>query len=122
MEGSLSGVGAPLEEGIPTRGPSNVDKIGEGSPSGVATALLPLPKPAVTVSSRRRSLNQVLLSTYVPPYERIHLPVGMVALFLEGAQEIIHCWSPFNQAEPPVAYMHDLYLNYFRVPVAAHIE
>ena len=64
----------------------------------------------------------MLLSTYVPPYERIHPLAGMVALVLEGAQEINHCWSPFNQAEPPVAYMHDLYLNYFRVPVAAHIE
>ena len=46
----------------------------------------------------------------------------MVALDLEGAQEIIYCWSPFNQAEPPIVHMRDLYLNYFRVLMAACAE
>ena len=36
LEGALIGVGMTLEEGIPAGGPSNVDEIGEGSPSGVA--------------------------------------------------------------------------------------
>ena len=89
--------GPAREEGIPTRGPS-VDKIGEGSPSGVATAPLPPPRPANTVPSRRRSSDQVLLSTYVPPYDKIHHSTGLVAPDLEGAREIIHYWSPFNQA------------------------
>ena len=35
------------------RGPSNVDGIGEGSPSGVAATKIPPPKPADTISSRR---------------------------------------------------------------------
>ena len=78
-------VDAPLEEGIPTKGPSNVDESGEGSPSGVAVAPLPLPRPADTSSSRRRPPDQVLLSMYVPPYGRIHPPTGMVASDLEGA-------------------------------------
>ena len=119
LEGGPSGVSAPLEEGIPARGP-NVDKIGKRSPSGVAAAPLPPSRPADSISSRRRLPDQVLLSMYVPPYERIHPTVGMVAPNLEGAQEIIHRWSPFNQAEPLVAHMCDLYPNYFRVLVAAH--
>ena len=87
--------------------------MGEGSPSRVAIASLPPSRPVDTVSSRRSPLNQVLLSTYIPPYERIHPLAGMVVLDLEGAQEIIHGWSPFNQAEPPVTHMCNLYLNFF---------
>ena len=74
---------------IPTGGPS-VDEIGEGSPLEVATTPLPSPKLANTIPSRRRSLNQVLLSMYIPPHERITPPVGMVAPDLESAREIIH--------------------------------
>ena len=121
LEGAPSKDSAPQEEGIPTRGPS-VDEIGEGSPSGVAAAPLPPPKPASIVLNRRRPLDQVLLSTYIPPHERIVSPTGMVAPDLEGAREIIHCWSPFNQAERPIVHMHDVYPNYFRIPVAAHAE
>ena len=92
-EGTISGVGAPLEERIPARGTSNVDEIGEGSSSMVATAPLPPPKLIDIVSSKRRPLNQMLLSTYIPSYERIHPSAGMVAPDLEGAQKIIHRWS-----------------------------
>ena len=112
LEGAPSGVGVPLEEGIPIGCPS-VDEIGEGSTLGVAAAPLLPPRPANTVLRRRRPPDQFLLSTYIPPYERIHLPADMGALDLEGAREIIHHWSPFNQAEPPVAHMCDLYSNYF---------
>ena len=115
-------VGAPLEEGIPTGGPSNVDETGEGSPSRVISALILLSRPVDTVFSRRRPLNQVLLSTYVSPHERIHHQAGIVAPNLQGAMEIIHHWSPFNQAKPLVAHMHNLYPNYFRVPVVARAE
>ena len=90
FEGALSEVDAPLEKRILAGVPSNVDEMGEGSPSRVGTALLPSPRPADTVSSRMSPLDQVLLSTYIPPYERIHPPAGMVALDLEGSQEIIH--------------------------------
>ena len=103
----------PLEEVIPTGGHSNVDKIGEGSPLGVVAAPIPPLKPTNTVFSRRRTPEHMLLSTYVPPHERIHPPASMVAPDLESVREIIHRWSPFNQAEPPVAHMCDLYPNYF---------
>ena len=122
LEGVPSEANAPLEEGIPPGGPSNVDEIREGAPSGVgATSVLP-PRPTNTESSRKRPPNQVLLSTYVPSQERTHPLMGMVAPDLEGAREIIQRWSPFNQAEPPFAHMHDLYPNYFQVPVVARTE
>ena len=121
LKGTPSGVGAPLDKEIPYGGP-NVKEIGEGTPSGVAVAPLPPPGLEDTIYSRRRPPNQVLLSMYVPPYERIHPPTGMVTPDLEGAREIIHHWSPFNQEEPPVAHMRDLYPNYFQVPIAAHAE
>ena len=89
LEGAPNEAGAPPKKGIPARGPSNVDEIGEGSPSGVAVAPIPPPKPADIVFSRRRPSDQVLLSTYVPPRERILHPAGMVAPNLEGAWEII---------------------------------
>ena len=73
-----------------------MDEISEGSPLGVAVAPLPLPKPISTVPGRRRSPDQVLLSTYLPPHERIAPPAGMVALDLQGAWEIFYRWSPFN--------------------------
>ena len=95
LEGAPSKDSAPSEEGIPVGGPS-IDEIGEGSPSGVVTAPLPLPKLANSASSKRRPLDQLLLSMYVPPHEKIAPLAGMVALDLEGAREIIHCWSPFN--------------------------
>ena len=74
LEGAPSEAGAPMDEGIPIRGPSNIDEIGEGSPSRVAAALIPPPRPTDTISSRRRPPDQVLLSTYVPPRERIPPP------------------------------------------------
>ena len=118
LEGTPSEASEPMEKRIPVGGSSNVDEIGERTPLGVAAAPILLPKPTDTNSSRKRSPDQVLLSTYVPPQERIHPPAGMVTLDLEGVQESIHHWSPFNQAKPPVAHMRDLYPNYFRVPVA----
>ena len=122
LEGAPSEVGDPLEKGILVWGPSNVDEIGEGALSGVVVALILPPRPVDTESSRKRLLDQVLLSTYVPPHERIHPPASMVAPDLKGAREIIHRWSPFNQADPPVTHMRDLYPNYFQVPMAARVE
>ena len=123
MEGTPSEAGALLEEGILVGGPSNVKEIeGGGSPSGVATASIPSPSPTDIVSSRRILPDQVLLSMYVSSHKRIHPPAGMVAPDLKGAREIIHRWSPFNQAERPIVHMRDHYPNYFRVLVAACTE
>ena len=80
------------------------------------------PKPVDTEPSRKRLPDRLLLSTYVSPQERIHPSTSMVAPDLEGALEIIHPWSPFNQAESSIAHMRDLYHNYFQVLVAARVE
>ena len=67
LEGVPNEAGASLEEGNPTRGPPNVNEIGEKAPSGVtATPMLP-PRHADTKPSRKRMLDRLLLSTYVPP-------------------------------------------------------
>ena len=99
-----------------------MDEISEGSPLGVAAVPLPHPKPVSTVPSSRRPPSQVLLSMYVPPHERIVPPEGMVTPDLQGAQEIIHCWSPFNQAERLVVHICDLYPIIFLTLVAARAE
>ena len=122
LEGTLNEPGAPLEEGIPTRGPLNVDEIGEEAPSGVAIAPMLPPRLADTEPRRKRRPDRVLLSTYVPSQERIHLYTSMVSPNPEGSREIIHRWSPFNQAESPVVHMCDLYPNYFRVLMAARVK
>ena len=122
LEGVPNEASASLEEGILIGGPPNVNKIGEKVPSGVtATPVLP-PRSTDTEPSIKRLFDQLLLNTYVPSYGRIHPPTGMVAPNLEGALEIIHCWSPFNQVESSVAHMYDLYPNNFLLLVAAHVE
>ena len=122
LESTPNEAGASLEKEILTRGPPNVDEIGERAPSRVDAAPMLLPRPVDTELNRNRLPDRLLLSTYVPLQERIHPPMGMVALDPEGALEIIHRWSPFNQAESPVAHMRDLYPNYFHVPVAARAK
>ena len=90
LEGAPNKASSSLEKGIPARGPSNVDEIGDKAPSGVAvTPMLP-PRPVNTEPSRKRLPDQLLLNTYVLPQERIHPPKGMVAPDPEGALEIIH--------------------------------
>ena len=65
LESAPSEAGAPLEEGIPTWGPSNVDEIGEVAPSWVDASPILQPRPTDTESSRKRPPDQVLLSMYV---------------------------------------------------------
>ena len=100
----------------------NVEEVGEGAPSGIITAPVPPPKPTSTRPSKKLLPDQVLLSTYVPPLERVHHPTGMMAPDPEGVLEISHRWNPFNQVESSVAHMRDLYSNYFWIPVVAFLE
>ena len=113
LKGAPNEAGAPLDEGIPAGGPSNVDEIGDEAPLGVAAAPILPPRPADTEPDRKRMPDWVLLSTYVPPQERIHPPISMVAPDPKGARKIIHRWSLFNQAESPIMHMCNLYPNYF---------
>ena len=58
---------------------------------------------------KSRMLDRLLLSSYVPPQKWVHPSANTVALSLEGAREIIDCWSSFNKRESLVTHMHDLY-------------
>ena len=71
-------------------------KFERGPPPWVSDASILSSKPTDTAFSKRRTLEQVLLSTYVPSHERVYPSTGMVAPDLEGAQEFIHHWSPFS--------------------------
>ena len=76
-----------------------------------------------SVGPRRPSMhNRLLLSSYVPPQEWVHHSVDTMAPSLEGAQEIINHWSPFNKRESSVIHILDLYPILLRVPVAARVE
>ena len=68
LEGTPNEVGAPLEEGIPVWGTFKCRRNWRRGPI-----------------SRKRLPDQVLLSTYVPPQERVHPPTGMVAPDPKGA-------------------------------------
>ena len=107
----------PLEEEVPIVNPPSVEEVGMGAPSGVVIAPAPPPKPPKAKPSKKRLPNQVLVSMYVPPLERIHPSTDMVAPNLEDVLKIVRRWSPLNQEESPVTLMHNLYPNYFRMPV-----
>ena len=95
LEGTPNEANATLE-GVPVVSPSNVDGIGDEVPIGVSDASVLQPRSTSAGSSKKRSPGQLSLSTYVPPYERIHPPTRMVVANLEGTWEIIHLWSPLN--------------------------
>ena len=67
LEGTPNEVDASLKEGIPIRGPPNVDEIEEKVPSGVAAAPMLPPRPADTKPNKKRLPDRLLLSTNVPP-------------------------------------------------------
>ena len=61
----------------------------------------------------------MLVSTYVPPLERVHSSTDGEVMDLEDVLKVINPWNPFNQEESSVMRMHDLYPAYYRIPVAA---
>ena len=112
----------PLEEGVSTVSPLDVEEVGMDAPSGVVIASAPPPKSTGVGLSKKWLLDRVLVSTYVSPLESVHPSTDMVVPNLEDVLKIVHCWNPLNQEEFPVTHMRDLYLNYFRIPVAARAE
>ena len=67
LEGVPNEADASIEEGIPSRGLSNVDKIEEKAPSRVVAASMLLPRLVDTKSSKKMMPDQLLLSMYVLP-------------------------------------------------------
>ena len=81
-------------------------------------------KAKYTRTERRRPLlpDHMLLNSYLPPrgpapsMEEVSVPG------LEGAQEIIDRWRPFNQGESLADHLHDLYPVMLRMPVTIRAE
>ena len=109
----------PLEAEVLTVNPLSVEEVGISALSGVVIAPKPPPKPTDAEPSRKRLLDQVLVSTYAPPLERVHPSTDMVAPDLEDVLKIVRRWSPLNQKESSIMCMHNLYPNYFRMLVMA---
>ena len=106
----------PLEKGVPAARPLSVKEV------GIVTAPAPPPNPIGSEPSKKRLLDWVLVSTYVPPLKRVHLSTDIVAPYVKDVLKIIRRWIPLNQEESSVLHMRDLYSNYFRIPVAARSE
>ena len=85
-----------MVEGVPTTSPPNVEEAGMGAPSGVVIASAPPPKSTGVGPSKKQLPGQVLVSTYVPPLERVHPSTDMVVSDLKAMLEIVHHWSPLN--------------------------
>ena len=115
----LNEANTPLEEGVPVASPPNVEEVGMGAPLGVVSAPTPPPMSIGAGPSKKRLPDQVLVSTYVLPLERVHPSMDMVVPDLEDVLKIVHCWNPLNQEEFSVTHIRNLYPNYFQIPVAA---
>ena len=111
----------PLEGEVPAVNPLSVEEVGIGALSRVVIPT-PLRKPTRAGPSKKWLPDRVLLRTYVPPLERVHPSTNMVALNLEDVLKIVRRWSPLNQKESQVTRMHNLYPNYFRMPMTARSE
>ena len=92
----LNKANTPLEEGVQAVSPPNVEEVGMGAPSRVVTALAPSPKSIDAGPSKKRLPDQVLVSMYVSPLERVHPLTNMAVLDLEDVLKIVHRWNPLN--------------------------
>ena len=83
----------PPDEGVSVASPPNVE---DPSPSRVVSSPVPPSKPTNIGPSKKRVLDRVLMSTYVPPLERVRPSMNTVDLELEDVLKLILRWSPFN--------------------------
>ena len=89
-----------MEREVAIVSPPNVEEVGLGSPSRVVIALASLPRPTGAKPSKKRFLDRVIVSTYVPPLERVRPSLDMEALDLEDVLKIAHCWNPSIRRNP----------------------
>ena len=90
-------------------------------PSRVVIAPTPLLKSVGAGPSKKRLLDRVLVSTYVPPLERVHSSMVKEVPDLD-VLKFIHRWNPFNYEESLISHMHNLYPTYYQVPIPARSE
>ena len=62
----------PLNKGVPATSPLNVGEVRIDALSGVVTTPVPLPRSIGAGPRKKRFPYRVLVSTYVPPLERVH--------------------------------------------------
>ena len=87
----LNEANIPLEGEVPTVSLPSVEEVGMGAPSRVVIAITPLPKPTDAEPNKKRLLDRVLVSTYVPPPERVHPLTDMVTQDIEDVLKIARC-------------------------------
>ena len=92
----LNKTDAPPGEGVLVASPSNVEEVGTCTPSGVIATSVPPPKSTSAGPSRKRMPDRVVVSTYVPPLERVTPSMDTVAPDIEDVLKLIRRWSPFN--------------------------
>ena len=96
----LNKANMPLDGEVPTVSPPSVEEVGLGAPSGVVIAPTPPPKPTSAGPRKKRLPDRLLVSTYVPPLERVHPSMNMVALDLEDVLKIMLRISGYVYARP----------------------
>ena len=74
--------------------PPNVEEVRMGAPSRVVISPASSPRSIGAGPSKKRFLDQVIVSTYVPPLERVHPSLDMEASDLEDMLRITCRWNP----------------------------
>ena len=64
---------------------------------------------------------RMLLNSYLPPRGRTPLIEDISVPRLEGAQDIIDQWRPFNRGESSANRLHELYPMMLRMPVTVRV-
>ena len=84
----------PLEEGVPTVSPPDVEEVGMDASLGVVIASTPPPNSTDAGLSKKWLPDRVLVSTYVSPLERVHPSTDMVVLNLEDVLKLSTVGTP----------------------------
>ena len=72
------------------------------------------------IDDARRPPDRLVLSSYVEPMEWARPTEDAPALDQETVRALINYWRPFDQRDPSVTHMCDLYPHGFRVAAVAH--
>ena len=111
-----------LEDGVPTGGPRNADRVVREAPSKVVVGILFLARLANVGPRMLRGLNKLVLNSFVNPMKWDQPSANTSVPGSDAAQSIIEHWNPFNQRDTSFANMHDLYPTNLRIPVVALSE
>ena len=99
------------------------DALVEASLAKATGALPPRAKRAsLVVHDAWRPSNRLVLGSYIEPMEWARPTEDASAPDQETSQALINCWRPFNQRDPSITHMRDLYPHSFHLPAVAHGE